>query len=108
MSPSEKAEIKTIVEAEIAKIERSVITLTELVESEVQSDANDWFTSKESNPSKEINDMALTKARQKIMVLKNVLNRIDSPDFGICIKCNKPIAFDRLRAMPSATRCTSC
>ena len=108
MSPSEKDNIRVIVEAEIEKLERSVITLTELLEPDVQSDANDWFTSKESNPSKEINDLALIKARQKIVILKSVLNRIDSPDFGICIKCSKPISFERLKAVPDATRCISC
>ncbi len=108
MSPSEKAEIRTIVEAEIEKLERSVITLNELLESEVQTDTNDWFTSNDSNPSKEINDITLIKARQKITALKNVLKRIELPDFGICIKCNKPISFERLKAMPAATRCISC
>lgn len=37
------------------KSEKSINTGSELLNGEVQSDANDWFTSKESNPSKEIN-----------------------------------------------------
>ena len=85
-----------------------MITLMELLDSEVQSDANDWFTTKESNPSKEINELALVKAKQKIMLLKEIINRIDSPDYGICVICNKPIAFERMKAVPSATRCVSC
>jgi len=89
-------------------MEESIITLTELINSEVQSDANDWFSSKESNPSKEINELALEKARQRIVILRNVLDRVDTSGYGICVKCNKPIPFERLKAIPSATRCVSC
>lgn len=108
MTPAEREEIRRHIEREISTLERSIDTLTELTESENQSDANDWFTSKESNPSKEINELALVKARQRIMVLTNLLKGIDSPDFGICIKCNRPIATDRLKAVPTARRCIAC
>jgi len=84
------------------------VTLTELISAEVQSDANDWFTTKESNPSKEINEMALENTRKKIIALRDVLKRIDSDNFGICSNCGKPIPFERLRAVPAATRCLLC
>ncbi len=108
MTQEEREEIRKHIKKEIDNLEKSVITLTELLESEVQSDANDWFTSKDSNPSKEINEQALEKSLQKIMLLKDVLRRIDSPGFGICVKCNKPIQFERLKAIPTATQCISC
>jgi len=55
-----------------------------------------------------MNELALEKARQKIVILRNVLNRIDTPGYGICIKCNNPILFERMKAVPTATRCISC
>ena len=107
MTGEEKSEIKKRIEKEIETITQSIVMLSELMEEEVQSDANDWFTTKE-NSGKEINDQALAKARQKLKVLNEVLKRIDSPDYGICTVCKKPIPYERLMAVPSATRCISC
>jgi len=108
MTQEERSWIRDQIKHEISTLEKSITTLSELINSEVQSDANDWFTSKESNPSKEINELALEKAKKRIVILRNVLLRVDTPAFGICIKCNKPIPFERLKAIPSANRCLSC
>jgi DnaK suppressor protein len=108
MTQEERDRIKDQINYEISILEKSINTLSELLNGEVQSDANDWFTSKESNPSKEINELALEKAKQRIIILKNVLLRVDTPAYGICVKCNKPIPFERLKAIPSTIRCLSC
>lgn len=108
MTQEERDRIRDQINNEISIIEKSINTLSELINGEVQSDANDWFTSKESTPSKEINELALEKAKQKIVILRNVLLKVDTPAYGICIKCNKPIPFERLKAIPSTTRCLSC
>ena len=108
MTQEERDRIKDQINYEISVLEKSIDTLSELLNGEVQSDANDWFTSKESNPSKEINELALEKAKQRIIILKNVLLRVDTPAYGICVKCNKPIPFERLKAIPSTIRCLSC
>jgi hypothetical protein len=59
MTQEERDRIKDQINYEISVLEKSINTLSELLNGEVQSDANDWFTSKESNPSKEINELAL-------------------------------------------------
>jgi len=108
MKPEERNQIRLSIKAEIKKLEQTISSLTELAESEVQSDANDWFSSKESNVSKEVNDIALVKAKQSIRILDEVLKRIDSPDFGICIRCGKEIPFERMQAVPTARSCVNC
>jgi DnaK suppressor protein len=108
MTREEREEIRSHIKNEISTLEKSILTLTELINSEAQSDAKDWFISEDSNPSKEINEIALEKARQKIIILNDVLGRIDSPGYGVCTKCNRPIPFERLKAVPAATRCVSC
>jgi hypothetical protein len=67
MTQEEKKKIKKQVLEEISVLEKSIGTFTELLNSEVQSDANDWFSSKESNPSKEINELALEKDSKRIL-----------------------------------------
>jgi DnaK suppressor protein len=108
MTQEEKAWIRDKINHEITTLEKSISILSDLIEGEVQSDVNDWYTSNESNASKEINELALEKAKQRIVMLRDVLIRVDSPEYGICIKCHKPIPFERLKAVPSTTRCLSC
>jgi DnaK suppressor protein len=108
MTQEERDRIRDQINREISVLEKSINTLSELINGEVQSDANDWFTSKESNPSKDINELALEKAKNRIVILRDVLLRVDTPVYGICIKCNKPIPLERLKAIPSSTRCLSC
>jgi len=108
MTTKEREEVRKRIEDEIRTLEKSISTLEELLEPEVQSDANDWFTSKEANPSKSINEQALAKSRQLLSILRGVLARIDKPDFGICVVCKKPIPVERIKAVPTATRCVSC
>ncbi|MCX6813322.1 MAG: TraR/DksA C4-type zinc finger protein [Candidatus Azambacteria bacterium] len=40
--------------------------------------------------------------------VKEALERIDSENFGICEACYKLVPFERLMAMPTATRCVQC
>lgn len=108
MTPEEREEIRKRVEDEIQTLRESIETLTDLTEEEVESDANDWFTTKESNPGKDINEMALAKAKQRLEILNSVLNKIDSPGYGICTVCKTPIPFERLKAVPTATHCITC
>ena len=61
MTQEERTRIRDQIKHDISTLEKSITTLSELLNGEVQSDANDWFTSKESNPSKEINELALEK-----------------------------------------------
>ena len=108
MTPADREEIRGYIGNEISKLKRSIDTITELIESDVQSDANDWFSSKESNPSKDINEQALVRARMRIGVLEDVLKKIDSPDYGICTVGKKQIPIQRLKAIPTSTRCVEC
>jgi len=40
--------------------------------------------------------------------LELALRRIKENTFGICVKCKKPIARERLEAVPIATMCYDC
>ena len=108
MTPEEREEIRKRVEGEIQTLRESIETLTDLTEEEVESNANDWFTTKESNPGKDINELVLAKAKERLKILNAVLDKIDSPGYGICTVCKKPIPFERLKAVPTARRCITC
>ena len=58
--------------------------------------------------SKEL-DMSLEEnVRDLLRQVDNALARIDSGEYGTCSTCGKPIAAERLQAMPAADQCIGC
>jgi RNA polymerase-binding protein DksA len=50
-----------------------------------------------------------TNVQQKILyAIEEALKRIEGKTFGVCLECEKPIAKQRLMAMPSASLCVEC
>jgi RNA polymerase-binding protein DksA len=39
---------------------------------------------------------------------EKALERLHTPDYGVCIDCGADIPYSRLNAEPSATRCIAC
>ena len=46
--------------------------------------------------------------REEIEQIKRAIYRIDHGKYGVCSGCGKPIAQERLEAMPYASTCTHC
>ena len=55
--------------------------------------------------------MAIANQQQADQLLKRIelaLLRINSGEYGTCLKCDEPIAFARLQAQPYASLCIDC
>ena len=54
-------------------------------------------------------DYTLEEASEETLrEIDEALARIDAGGFGVCISCGKPIAEERLEAMPWAAKCIEC
>ena len=54
-------------------------------------------------------DLALRdRAAQQLGLVEAALARIDAGTFGTCTRCGKPIASERLDALPWAEHCIEC
>jgi RNA polymerase-binding protein DksA len=49
-----------------------------------------------------------TNSGHVLAAIDEALKRIDDGTFGTCARCGKPIAEERLEAMPYATKCIDC
>ncbi|HLO94247.1 MAG TPA: TraR/DksA family transcriptional regulator [Burkholderiaceae bacterium] len=47
-------------------------------------------------------------ALQALREVEAALQRLQTPEFGLCADCGAAIAFDRLRLNPQVTRCIDC
>jgi RNA polymerase-binding transcription factor DksA len=48
------------------------------------------------------------RARRRAMQIVDVLRRMDTEAFGVCVSCRSRIAFERLSAIPETTVCAQC
>lgn len=48
------------------------------------------------------------RARARAAQLLEVLRRMDTDSFGVCVSCQSPIAYERLSAIPETTICAEC
>lgn len=56
-------------------------------------------------------DLAIHSLDRTSMLLKNVraaLDRIEEDMYGVCLRCEEPIAENRLKAIPWASYCVDC
>ena len=51
---------------------------------------------------------SLNRARRQVMALEHALSRLESGDFGLCVRCDEEIAEARLQHNPAAVLCISC
>ena len=58
--------------------------------------------------SKGISEASLRNKKDKLAKLKVALSKIDSPNFGTCSRCERPIQVARLMYMPESSRCLHC
>lgn len=57
---------------------------------------------------RELSFMFASKSGRFLYHIEEALRRIDSKDFGKCIKCGKDISPARLEAVPHARMCIEC
>ena len=58
--------------------------------------------------NKSVTEAAMRQAEEKLRNLQRVLAKIDDKDFGICLKCHKPIPLGRILIRPESLYCVSC
>lgn len=83
---SEKlAELRTEVERELQRVSRDASPSSEL----------------------EVRDLA-PRARARALQLLEVLRRMETDSFGVCVGCQEAIAYERLAVIPETTVCAYC
>jgi RNA polymerase-binding protein DksA len=56
----------------------------------------------------DLNESEITRDVEELRAVQYALGRIESGSYGICQSCGRPIAPDRLRAIPETALCIEC
>ncbi len=104
----ENSEIIEKIKEEIVKTEAQILKYRELSKPISPENAIGRVSRMDAINNKSINESALRKAEKKHRDLKRVLERAGSKDFGICLKCKRPIPVGRLMIRPESLYCVPC
>lgn len=103
-----KTELKAKIEAEISKTEIHILEYKELTKPVEPENAIGRISRMDAINNKSVIEAALRKAKEKLEKLNLALSKIDDDDFGLCVRCHKPIPLGRILIMPQARTCVAC
>ncbi len=101
-------EINQKIKEEIAKTEKLIITYQKLTKPIAPDVAIGRVSRMDAINNKAVTDAALRQAQEKLNKLNEVLSKIGSNDFGICLKCKTQIPVGRFLIKPESIFCVNC
>ena len=108
MDKQSKLQLKIRIGEMIHSLQEDIEDLEELTKPISPENAIGRVSRMDAINNRSVNEAALVSSRTRLSNLEKALSKIDDDDFGICVKCQKPIADGRLMLMPESTRCINC
>ncbi|MDB3904989.1 TraR/DksA family transcriptional regulator [Crocinitomicaceae bacterium] len=108
MNKEEIQDIKNRITEELKKTEEAILDYKESTKPISPENAIGRVSRMDAINNKSVVEAALRKAEEKLNKLKLVLDKVDDADFGICIRCEKPIPIGRVLLMPQSRNCVRC
>lgn len=108
MTEQEKKDVKAKVLVEIKRTNTAIDDYKDLTKPISPENAIGRISRMDAINNKSVAEAALRQAEVKLKNLHNVLESIDNKDFGLCLKCQKPIPIGRILLMPQSRYCVNC
>lgn len=104
----DRKEIKKLIKGELKKVEQRITDLRDLTQPISPENAIGRVSRMDAINNKSINEASLLQAEEKFKKLEVALTKIDDKNFGICVRCQKPIPVGRIMLMPQSNKCVNC
>ena len=104
----DKQEIRNKILEAIEQIKAQIVKYEELTKPIAPSEAIGRVSRMDAINNKSVNEASLRQAKTKLQGLERALGNIDSPDFGICLKCKQQIPKGRIFIRPESVLCVNC
>ena len=98
----------TKIREEIKKTEAQILHYRELTKPISPENAIGRISRMDAINNKSINESALRKSEERLHNLQKVMEKGGTKDFGICLRCKKPIPVGRLMIRPESLYCVNC
>lgn len=104
----EKDKIEQRIAKEIAKTQILIEEYKDMTKPVAPDDSIGRITRMDAINNKSVTEASLRQAEEKLRNLQRVLSLVGTRDFGLCIKCGKPIPEARILYRPESLSCVSC
>lgn len=108
MNENDKKQIKAAIVEQISELQKELKRLEEAAKPIAPDNAYGRLSRMDAINNKAIVDAALTSTRTTLQSYENVLMKIDSDAYGLCVRCGNAIAIERLKSIPYADFCITC
>ena len=108
MNKQERAELKQKIIEEISTQKHLIKSFTETSKPIAPDNAIGRLTRMEAIGSQGISEASLKSSKVKLEQLEKALEKINLPEFGICIRCANPIPQGRIMLIPESVVCVTC
>jgi DnaK suppressor protein len=108
MNEQERGELKQKIIEEIRTQKYLIESFTETSKPVAPDNAIGRLTRMEAISSQGISEASLNSSKAKLVKLEKALEKINLPEFGVCVRCSRSIAQGRIVLMPESTLCVNC
>ncbi len=104
----ETEEIKQKIFSEIEKTKKRIIEYKELTQPIAPDCAIGRVSRMDAINNRSVTEAALRRSEEKLKNLNRVVSQIGTPEFGLCLRCKRPIPIQRILVMPQSLYCVNC
>ncbi|HKL32867.1 MAG TPA: TraR/DksA C4-type zinc finger protein [Tangfeifania sp.] len=108
MTQEEHKQIIEIIHRDIEKLTHKISELSEFTGPVSPDDAIGRISRMDAINNKSIAEASMRNLRTRLDQLQKISQVVHDKDYGLCIKCHKPIAFERLKIRPEIRLCAGC
>ncbi|MBS4042204.1 MAG: hypothetical protein KGZ59_05235 [Chitinophagaceae bacterium] len=100
--------IKEKILKEIAKTEKVLAKSKEMAKPNRSAEAVGRVSRMNDINHQTISFALENQSKAKLASLKKILEKVGTPEFGLCLKCKKKIAMGRILIRPESLLCVKC
>ncbi len=108
LTENDRSRIKTLMEEQIAELEKSIPELRERSAPVSPDQAIGRLSRTDSMMNAGTVGLALKEARARLNRLRNRIDRVEDPEFDQCALCGEEIPLERLLVAPDRGVCPRC
>lgn len=108
MNDKEKKSINTVINRDINELIVKIKKLTEDTKPIPPENAIGRVSRMDAINNKSVLEASLINSKVRLKKLKMIKDKMNNKDFGLCVRCNKPIPIQRLIILPESIKCVNC
>jgi len=108
MTLAQKESIKALIFNQIQQLQKQIEQLQNKSVTIVKDCSLDALNKADMHYEHQREYTLVEQAQTRISLLEETLQRVDRPEYGLCVECEEQIALRRLELLPESLYCVEC